>query len=281
MVHAEDIRPQIRFGRIPIPHEHGAWVILYAPMLIAVAAAGRFDPVPELLLLLAVTGAFLARNAVGLLLRGRGKDGVAGWLGVYVLLFAAGALPLLAAYRRYALLEVGAVVAGLFLVHAALTVWPSRERLDRSQWGELLAVGALAMTGPAAWVVATGRFPAVAWALWAACVLFFSSSIFNVKMLLSAVKVKGEPSPSDRWRLGRDTLIYHGLLTVILDAAAVRLGGLAGVLVALAYLPIVARALASWATLSSKLPPLKRVGLLETVYSLWFVALLIAVIRVG
>jgi hypothetical protein len=268
-------------GRPPIPHEHGAWVILYAPLVIAFAAARPFALGPALLLVLAVTGLYLARNAAGLLFRWRGKEGTAFWLAVYLLLAAAGALPLLLAYGRTDLLLLGLIAAGLFGVHSALLVLPAKKRLDRSQWGEILAVGALALTAPAAWAVSTGRLDGRAWLLWAACALYFSSGIFFVKMLLGAVKVRGDFTTRDRRRVGRDNLLYHALLTVLVLSGAAALGGVGGGFGVLAFLPALLRAFAGAARLTNALPPLKQVGLLETAYSLWFMGFLLAALLAG
>jgi hypothetical protein len=271
----------VRLSRPPIPHEHGAWVILYAPLLITLAVVPPFRLAPSLLLLLAVTGLFLSREAAGLLIRRRGRAGTAFWLGVYLILALAGALPLFLVYHRLALLPVGALVVLLFALHARLLVWPARRRLDRSQWGEILAAGALALTAPAAYVVARGTLDSRAWVLWACCTLFFSSSIFFVKMLLGAGKVRGDFGWPERWRVGRDNLLYHLLLAVSVAALALLRGGESGVLAAVAYVPVLARAFKGWATLSNRLPPLKRVGAGETVYSLWFIGFIIAALLIS
>ncbi len=246
------------------------------PLLIALAATLPFAWMPSLLLVLAVTALFLWREAAGLLLRRRGTEGTALWLGIYTATAALSALPLFLVYHRMALLPIGLLAAGLFALHALLLLWPARRRLDRSQWGEILAVGALALTAPAAYVVARGSLDGRAWYLWAACTFYFSSSIFFVKMLLAAVKVKGAFTPGDRWRVGRDNLLYHLLLACVVTAAAALQGGTGAALAAIAYLPALLRAFRGWATLSNKLPPLKRVGLGETFYSLWFTGCFLA-----
>ena len=276
---ANAVVPGLRLGRPPIPHEHGAWVILYAPLFIALAATPPFALAPSLLLVLAVTGLFLAREAAGRLLRRRGQAGTTFWLGVYLAAALAGTLPLLRSYRRLALLHVGLLVVGLFALHALLLLWPARKRLDRSQWGEILGVGALALTAPAAYVVARGALDSRAWTLWAACVLYFSSGIFYVKMLLAAVKVRRVIGWPERWRVGRDNLLYHLLLVGGVAVLAAQQGGRSGLLVALAYLPALCRAFRGWATLTNRLPPLKRVGLAETFYSLWFLGCFLAALR--
>lgn len=275
------IRPAVaadwrKIGRPPIPHEHGAWVILYSPMILGFAASSAVAPVRWLLLGLAVTGVFLGREAAGLLLRRREKSGTAFWLGVYVALFLAGALPLILYYHITSLVQIGALAILLFCIHS---YWLLRGRQDRSQWGEILGVGALTLTAPAAVAVSTGSLTALAWLLWAACLLYYSSSIFTVKMYLSAAKSKRDWSESKRRKAGRDCFSYHLLLTVAVGLAAFRLGGREGFWLTAAYLPALARAFRAVAMLTPVLPPLKRVGVLETVLALWFTGCLLAAVR--
>lgn len=261
------------------PHEHGAWVMLYAPLLITLAAVHPVAPFPAVLLILAVTSAFLGQHTVRLLIRRRRQEGKIFWLGIYLALLAAGVVPLLFVYRRTALLVVGVLAAILFGLHTLLLCWPSRKRLDRSQWGEILAVGALALTAPAAYVVSRGTLDRMAWSIWAACILYFSSGVFYVNMLLSAAKIRDHVSPHARWRVGRDLVLYHVLLIVIVASVIVTKAGGVAWLVALAYAPVILRAFWGWATLSHTLPPLTRVGLQEVGYTLWFMSLFLIALR--
>src|SRR5260221_355224 len=134
-----DVHPvanRLAIGRPPIPHEHGAWVILYAPILLGFAAAGAVPALPFLLLVVTVTAAALRRAL----------------------------------------------------------------------------------------------------------------------------------SDTDRRRLGRDTLVYHALLLSALPLMAAGLRGSATALFLAAYAPIIVRAWLAWSRLSSKLPPLKRVGYTEMLW---------------
>jgi hypothetical protein len=47
----------------------------------------------------------------------------------------------------------------------------------------------------------------------------------------------------------------------------------------LAYLPALGRALRGWMTLSNKLPSLRRVGVGETLYAVWFAGFLLGALR--
>lgn len=272
---------QSKIGAPPVPHEHGAWVMLYAPIVIVAAA---FPP-PRLagimLLTGAVTGIFLARDVLGRVFRKRSTAGDRCWLAVYLLLTAGCAAPLMTPSDRRPLVEIAILAAALFAVHSALLLIPARKRLDRSQWGEVLAVGALSLTAPAASVVVRGGLDAVAWCIWTACTLYFSSSVFFVKMLLAATKYKDGFGLRERWAAGRDCVIYHALLTAVCAFVALQLGGRGGLLSTIAFAPAILRAFAGWLRLSPKLPPLKVVGVFETVYALWFTALYVIAIRAG
>jgi len=268
-------------GRPPIPHEHGAWVMLYAPMIIALAARPSQNWLSIVCLFVAVTGVFLSRNVVGLIFRKRSTIADRRWLAIYLIATTLTSIPLLTSNRLSALVTVVVIAAGLFGIHSLLLTIPARKRLDRSQWGEVLAVGALTLTAPATCIVAGYSFDPVAVCLWTACALYFSSSIFFVKMLLAAVKVRDNFDLSRRLAIGRDNLIYHIGLTLIVVFIAVHLGGRLGLLSAIAYLPVILRAFVGWVRLSPKLPPLKRVGVMETIYAVWFTVFTIVSIRIA
>src|SRR5713101_4414709 len=56
----------------PISREHGAWVMLYTPILIVLLAAPAPRLLPCLLLLIAATCAFCLQHVVGIIIRRRG-----------------------------------------------------------------------------------------------------------------------------------------------------------------------------------------------------------------
>lgn len=263
--------PVWRIGRPPVPREHGAWIILYAPLLVGFAFAPRLSPLPFLLLLLTVTGLFLSRPLVGVLLRRRGGPQSPFWLGVYLLVSAIGAILLLFVCRLPALIWLGLPMGLLFLIHAGLQMMPSRRRLDRSLGGEILAVGALTLTAPAGVVAGGGALDADAWRLWALCALYFSSGIFYVKMLLAALAVKGTIERQERRRIGRKQRIYHALLPALVGGLCIGSPVWRLVLIELAIVPVMVRAYIGEARLTNRTPSFKRVGMLESLYALWFI----------
>ncbi len=260
-----------RIGPPPLPPEHGSWVMLYAPLLLALISNRIFVIGPAWLMLMAVTGLFLARNATVMAMRGRRKPGVVFWLVVYCALFLAGAAPLLLDYKRFNLLPIGLVAAALYCAHTGLCRLPSAKRLDRTIFGEFLGVAALTLTAPAARVAVIGRLDWTAALLWISAILYFTSSIFTVKMMLSAAKHRGGIDRGARWRLGRNHLLYHAVLTLIIFAYGMKVGGTAGLLIVAAYLPLLIRALSRWYGLSNRLPALKRIGWMEAAYTAWYI----------
>lgn len=261
-------------GRPPIPREHGAWVILFAPLVVGLAVSDRFEAIPALLLIVAVTAAFLARFAADLVLRRRAS---ARWLVVYGGVLALSVAPLLAVYHRGSLVILGAGVAVLFGIHAALTARPTRKRFDRTAAGELLAVAALVSTGPAAVIVERGALDSTALTLWLICAHFFAGGVLHVNMFLEAAKVRGAFTREDRARVSRPSLHYHLFFCTAFPLACTLSLGLAGTTIAaLGALPAVVRAFRGIATVSNTLPPLKRIGLLESASAAWFCACLIA-----
>jgi hypothetical protein len=277
-------KPQI--GAPPLPHEHGAWVMLYAPMILAAAALWPAPALPVFCLFFATSGAYLARHAAALWLRrsrrGNGrapKENLEFWLGVYSLVMSVGGAPLFLVYGRWELLKIAGAAALLFGLHSALQLWPSRKRLDRSLWGEVFGSGVLALTGPATLVAAGGALDRLAFCLWTVCALYFAGGVFRVKMLLAAAKIKGEFTTRDRFGAAVPSLIFHMLLLAALWFFTVKIGGQAALFAWVAFAPSIIGALTGVCILSNRLPKLTRVGILETVYSVWFVAWFAAALR--
>ena len=255
----------------PLPPEHGSWVMLYAPLLLALISNQIFVIGPALLIVMAATGLFLARNTTLLVMRGRRRPGIVFWLVIYYALFFTGAVPLFVYYRRINLLPIGFVAAALYWAHAKLYRPPSAKRLDRTIFGEFLGVAALTLTAPAARVAVIGRMDWTAGLLWISAILYFTSSIFTVKMMLSAAKHRDEIDRGARWRLGRNHLLYHVVLVMIIFSYGLTVGGTAGLFIVTAYLPLLIRAFSRWYTLSNRLPVLKRIGWMEAAYTAWFI----------
>lgn len=262
----------LRLGTPPIPREHGAWVILYAPFFIGLAAVWPPPALPAALLFLSISGIYLAHHTASALLRKnvrRAQENTL-WLGMFSALIAAGGLPLLFFYNRFALLPLAGLAAFIYLLHSVIGKLPGRNRLWRAQWNELVGMTALTLTAPAAYVAAGGELGGMAWCLWSGCALFFGSGVLHVRMLLFAAKGKQELGAADRWRLGWVNLLYHALLMVAVFFSASHLPMRSALLLWLGFLPILVRAVDGTITLSNVAPSFKKSGWIETGYALWF-----------
>jgi hypothetical protein len=251
--------------------------MLFCPLVVGLAATPHVRPLPALLLSLTLVGAFLARHAADLALRPRQRSQALPWLRAYGAFAAAAGAWLLAITPSWRLLLVAAAAGVLYLVHLALR--RTRSRLDRTVWGELVGVAALCLGAPAARVVGGGALDGGAWALWALCWLFFGSSIFHVRGLLEAARVRGGFGRPERLRVARPGLIYHLGAAAGFAALPLWLPSVPPALLWLSVAPAFLRAAIGLARRSNGLPPLPLVGLGESFCTLWFTVALVIALR--
>ncbi len=258
-------RPAAR-RRVPLPREHGAWVMLYAPLLTGLIVYPVGWSMSMLLAVLA-TSAFFGQNALGLLLRGRGDGGTWRWLAGCSVLVAVAAVGLWHAGHG-SVLWLG-LPAALLFSWQALRRRLTRRQIDHSLANELVTVPVLGLGAPAAQMIWAGQITPGALLPWIAFSLYFAGSVFFVKMLVGAIR---DPAPPPlRWRRGGVTLLYHGVILLALGAAMgwlehgwILAPGLIG------FLPVMGRTLFMWWRLSSAPPPLRRIGFVEVGIALWF-----------
>jgi hypothetical protein len=250
-----------------IPKEHGAWAMLYVPYVVGALSAGAaaLAHVPELLLLLAaVTALFLGRESLlaWLRRRDRGQESGAAARATRWQLGGAGACAaaLLATRPPWPVLPLG-ILGGLVL---GIHVVQMRRREARTVLGEILAIVGLTLAAPAAFLVGLDTESARALVLWVLCALFFASSVLHVKSRVLSVQPR---RAAERRTMRRASAAYHVLLLAALGALA-GLGRLHS-FYAVAFLPVVARALVALAASPGRLD-LTRAGILEIVYSLHF-----------
>lgn len=256
-----------------LPKEHGAWVMLYVPFLLGALVAGTWRW-GTLLLWIAVTAIFIGRDALVNWGRARRRGRVApeGRFAVaYFAVALASGAAVLVIDRLHALLAGGIAAALLLWWHFARSV----ERRERSTAGELWMIAGLTLTAPAAYHVGSGRLDATALWLWCLCILYFTSSVFHVRLRVLALQPRRE---AERLRVRRGSLAYHCCLALLLLGLAG--GGILHPLVVVAYVPILARSARHLA------PPrreadMKQVGILEMVYSAGFLVCMTIAFRQG
>lgn len=250
-----------------IPKEHGAWAMLYVPFAAGTLAAGRTALTHAwglVLLLATVTGLFLGRDSLlaWLRQRDRGQEARADaratvWqLGGAVL----SAALLLATHPPATIVALG----GLGTVVLGIHILQMRRREARTVLGEVLAIVALTLAAPAAYLVGRSGGTMTALVLWVLCILFFASSVFHVKLRVLTAQPR---RVAERRRMAAASVAYHVMLLAGLVALAVI--RLLPVFAVIAFAPVVVRALGALRSRPARLD-LKRAGIFEIAYSLVF-----------
>ncbi|HEU4390720.1 MAG TPA: YwiC-like family protein, partial [Blastocatellia bacterium] len=223
-------------ARLKLPREHGAWAMLYVPMLIGILVAGRFT-LAVAFLVCSASLFFVARESLILWWRSVRRNakypGAGLTAAVYLGLAFLFAIPLVAVYQLWWLVPMSAAAGILVAINAEQSV----RKMDRTIGGELLAILGLTSSGLAAHYVATGKVEANAFWLWGSCVLYFTSSIFYVRLRVYSSQVRKSVVAVQGVRL--QCASYH--LAMLLSVVVFWLVfGLSGLLV-LAFAPILIR----------------------------------------
>ena len=257
-----------------LPKEHGAWGMLYVPLACGalVAGAGGWR---VLLLALATTFLFVARESILAIWRARARQrdpGTATRLAViYLVLAGAAGSPLLVVWDLHGMVPLGIAAAGLLVWNAARAA----KREERTVAAELIGIAGLTLTAPAAHYVALTVWTSTALWLWLLNALYFGSSVFFVKLRVASAHSK---SPREVDRIRTECSFYHWVIAVLLVVVPgdIRFR----LLLTAAYLPIILRAILHLLRPVRTLD-LKRVGLLEIVYSLLFLVFAVQALRAG
>jgi hypothetical protein len=135
---------------------------------------------------------------------------------------------------------------------------------ERSVGGELLAIGGLTLTAPAAYYTALGVWDKTALWLWFLSAFYFASSVFYIKLRIYGLN----PRKQEDWRrLRLSCTVYH--LSLLAALLAMIVYGHLGLMALMAFAPVLARAF--WRLLKPvRQINLMRAGLLEIAYSLTF-----------
>ena len=246
-----------------LPREHGAWAMLYVPFIVGTLVAGEFAPV-ALLLLLSITSVFIARESLLGWLRARDRrqnqEESLKFLLIYLGLASLFVAPLVFIYHLFWLVPLGLATLTLLAFNARQAV----RREDRTIGGEMLAITGLTLTAPAAYYVAKGGWDAVALWLWALCALYFASSVFYVKLRVYSLNQRKEQLRLSTWRR---CAFYHGFLAVALALLAFM--GSLNLFILAAFSPVLVRSFWQLARPANQIN-LRRIGVLEIIYSILF-----------
>jgi YwiC-like protein len=253
--------------KIPIPREHGTWAMLYVPVAIAFASVPHIK-IDFLVLILAMTSLFFLHNPLTTTIRlhanGNSSLMIKNHLS-WIIFYSAFALVcggyLLLHGFTFLLLFVA-----LFVLLVAVHTLMQTRRQHHGKLSELTAIAGLTSSGLATRGVLIGQIDQEGFLLWLLCFLFFSSSVFYVKM-----RVSRQMHNKDSTKLISLCVAFHIVLVLVLVTLAIY--KIIPIYTAAAYFPIVIRAFMGTGT-SGKIN-LKRIGIAEVVYTIIFAGILI------
>jgi len=188
---------------------------------------------------------------------------------IYMGLAAGFGAPLILFYQLFWLVPLAVATFGLLFFNAQQAV----RREDRTVSGETLAILGLTLTAPAAYYAASGAIDRTALWLWAMCALYFLSSVFYVKLRVYSMNRRKEETRRQSWRL---CAFYHSCLLGALIVFAMT--GNLSLLALVAFAPALTRSFWQLAKPAAGLN-LRRIGVMEIIYSLVFLAFITMTFR--
>jgi hypothetical protein len=187
--------------RPTLSHEHGVYVVLLVSFLTGAALAQAWTLTTTLALVCAFFG-FQAEHPIVLQIKQRRsfKPRFLVWSGLYSAVSVAIAFWLYLNFPILLWLYVGAISA---LVVDAISVF---QREQKSIFNELITFAAVCLSAPLAYAATTGTISSTVMGLWVLNTLYFSSTIFTVKLR------KTKTSSPIRG------IMYHAIATLIIAA---------------------------------------------------------------
>ncbi len=248
-----------------LPKEHGAWGLLTGSFFSVVAITGKLNG-SMLLFLLAVVLFYFSRHIFLHLLHA--KLSFSAWLPFFTFA-AAGWLLLCAAARLadYWLILPLSLVMALFLLAEIILI---RAKKQRSFLAQSIGTVGLTSVAPFTFILFYGEITRFAAFLWLINILFFGSGILYVRYQIARMK-QNYINNTEFHHFRAGVICYHFLLLVILLFVALSYNNYAGLLIAFA--PAVLQA-ATAVNSRFKIKTVKKLGWLEMVHTLLFIALL-------
>jgi hypothetical protein len=237
--------------------------MLYIPFLVGVILAGDF-PLRAALLLFAITCVFISRPSLHAWWRackdGRCRSQSARPFLVLLALGALAAAPLVLLNHLYVLFPLGAVAAILLIVNAD----QASRREDRTLGNEIVGILGLTLTAPAAYYVVRQQWDWQTLWLWGMCSTFFASSVFYVRLRVYSTNPRKQQETLRLWKLSG---LYHSCL--LLSLLLLTVTGNLHAFALIAFAPAIGRTFWFMFRPGRRLN-LKRIGILEVVYSVIF-----------
>jgi hypothetical protein len=259
---------------IIFPKEHGSWAILLVPFVIGAKIGGGFD-IKTALFLISVLSIFLSYQPATMIAKSKLKISTENLKDAIKSLFLFSPFALIPSlilifyFKLYGLLIFGLIGLLGFAVQLIL----SKRNLDKTQGGQIFAMSLLVLTAPSAYYVQAGNFDLTMLQLYLLNLIFFGSGIIYVRMKISALATKKDKfSLSEKLFIGRYNIAYH--ITILILLATLLIKGSIGPLIFASFLPVIIHSIMGTLLLERKVK-FKRLGWIETIYSILFAVLMI------
>lgn len=197
-----------KLGKFPVPTQHGAWAIWLVPAIMGVALAGNWRW-SVLLILLGFMLIFLSHQPAIRAMRRWKRRRILDVNSInWAIVLGGSGIGLLGALfifnRLWFAMMLGLVVAIALLFHLRMTL----NKRHMSIPGEIIGVLGLTASAPLMYLYLYEILDARGWVLWAINMLYFSGSIFYVKLKLHYQPANEEPQLIFKLQSGLPLITY-------------------------------------------------------------------------
>ncbi len=251
------------------PKEHGAWAVLFIPLICGVSYAKQFS-MDSIFIVLASLSFFLAYVPMQYLLKSIIKKSLtrekifqsAFWATIYASAGIIFFLPIILK-GNVEIAFIGIIAAVFFALNFLWTMHHPKTIV-----GDLLAVAGLTLSAPLGYYAAGKTLYSTAILLWCIHFLYFSGAVFYVHMKISAVSLKkNECNLAEKISVGKYTIAYvifsAILLAVLFSYTIISVG------VLVAFVPLYVHCIYGTFMLSSEVH-FKKVGFALLFHSVFY-----------
>lgn len=258
----------MRLSRPPFPPEHGSWALLACAIVLGVGSAPSPGGATATMLVVAAFSANMGRAALMAAMRRRDEAHARPWALIWAGLGLAAAIGLLVEFGTYRLLWL-VPVAGLVVVgHVGLSRIRTTRRFDRTLAGELMGALGIGLLAPAAYVASGGPMGPTVGLVWLAAAAQSASGILHVRAIIGSLTSRSRAAPARIRPAVPMSAVYHLMLALGLIVLWRLVGPPAAIGFAVAYAPLILRSILGFRR-RSVAPRFTRIGIAETMLSLW------------
>ncbi|MFQ6608964.1 MAG: YwiC-like family protein [Fidelibacterota bacterium] len=262
------------YRSFPTPQQHGAWAMFLLPAVITVVVLEAWYW-SSLFLIISFILIFLAhRPALRLLRRMKNHQILDRQSLLWVILFAGSGISLACflfiSHRQWSVFIFGGLVAMTMFLHLRLTI--NREHMTIP--GEIVGVVGLTASAPVLYLFQFHSLDTRGWLLWMMSFLYFTGSIFYIKLKVRYQTGRKEPDIMGKLWIGLPAIMFICTVLILIGVLVFSRGY--SWLFLLAYLPSLVKIITGvfhWQSRDSL--KITRYGFNEILYAIFFAFLMI------